>query len=406
MNAEPKLFIVHRSAFIVTIRAPMTRSKLLVAFTVIVLACGKRGDPRPPVPVIPKATSDLVVTQRADQVILSWSYPSLTTAGRTLTSIDRINVLRYTEELPASTVGRDPNTILPGDVDPNVPEPVTLFSKIPTIAEAQFARLGTRIDSIDKANLANATTGSRLVYADTPPFRSASGRPMRITYAVVTEGGTSKSDISNLAIIVPLPVATPPAGLTATAKAEGVVLGWETPKTSMRGEEAPVIEGYHVYRTAPGEALNEFSAPINNAPVKGTTYTDVPPYGEHEYRVSAVALSGTPTIQSAASAPVRATFKDLVPPPVPASVTPLLETNRVRLLWDPVEAPDLDGYLIYRIEGRFRLKLSPHPWTDTNFLDGSIDIGIPYFYEVTAIDKAGNESAPVKSETIIVPKTP
>ena len=171
MNAEPKLFIVHRSAFIVTIRAPMTRSKLLVAFTVIVLACGKRGDPRPPVPVIPKATSDLVVTQRADQVILSWSYPSLTTAGRTLTSIDRINVLRYTEELPASTVGRDPNTILPGDVDPNVPEPVTLFSKIPTIAEAQFARLGTRIDSIDKANLANATTGSRLASLVSRTFR-------------------------------------------------------------------------------------------------------------------------------------------------------------------------------------------------------------------------------------------
>ncbi len=380
--------------------------KPLAAFILLALACGKRGDPRPPVPVIPQATSDLVVTQRADQVILSWSYPSLTTAGRSLTSIDRINVLRYTEELPASAVGRDPNTILPGDIDPTIPEPVTLFSKIPTIPAAQFLRLSSRVDSIERANLATATAGSRLVYADTPPFRSPSGRPMRVTYAVVTEGGTSKSDISNLAIIVPLPVATPPAGLTATAKAEGITLGWETPKTSVRGEEAPVIEGYHVYRTAPGEALTDFSSPINNAPVKGTTYTDVPPYGEHEYRVSAVAMSGTPTIQSAVSAPVRATFKDLVPPPVPTGVTPLLETNRVRLLWEPVEAADLQGYLIYRIEGRFRLKLSPHPWTDTHFIDASIDIGIPYVYEVTAIDKAGNESAAAKSETIIVPKTP
>jgi len=384
----------------------VTRRNLLVAFVFVVLACGKRGDPRPPVPIIPKATSDLVVTQRADQVILSWSYPSLTTAGRGLTDIGRINVLRYTEELPAATVGRDPNTILPGDVDPTVPEPVTLFSKIPTIPQAQFARLSTRIDSIEKANLATATAGSRLIYADTPPFRSPSGRPMRVTYAVVTEGGTSKSDISNLAIIVPLPVATPPAGLTATARPEGVILGWETPKTSVRGEEAPVIEGYHIYRTAPGEALNDFATPINNAPVKGTTYTDVPPYGEHEYRVSAVAISGKPSIQSAASAPVRAAFKDLVPPPVPASVTPLLETNRVRLLWDPVEAGDLQGYLVYRIEGRFRLKLSPNPIAETNFTDISIDIGIPYFYEITAIDKSGNESKAVKSETIIVPKTP
>ena len=47
------------------------------------MACGKRGDPRPPVPVIPAATSDLVVTQRADRVLLSWAYPALTTAGKT-----------------------------------------------------------------------------------------------------------------------------------------------------------------------------------------------------------------------------------------------------------------------------------------------------------------------------------
>jgi hypothetical protein len=385
--------------------AAMIRKPLAV-FILLALACGKRGDPRPPVPVIPRATSDLVVTQRADQVILSWSYPSLTTAGRGLTDVQRINVLRYTEELPASAIGRDPNQILPGDIDPTVPEPVTLFSKIPTIPQAQFARLSTRIDSIEKANLATATAGSRLIYADTPPFRSQSGRPLRVTYAVVTEGGTSKSDISNLAIIVPLPVATPPAGLKATARPEGVILDWETPKTSVRGEEAPVIEGYHVYRTAPGEALNDFSTPINNAPVKGTTYTDVPPYGDHEYRVSAVAISGTPSIQSAASAPVRVAFKDLVAPPAPASVTPLLETNRVRLLWDPVDAGDLAGYLVYRIEGRFRLKLSPNPVSETNFTDISIDIGIPYAYEVTAIDRSGNESKPVRSETVTVPKTP
>ncbi len=393
----------------------MSRRKALAAFALIVVACGKRGDPRPPVPVIPKATSDLVVTQRADQVILSWSYPSLTTAGRTLTSIDQINILRYTEELPASAVGRDPNQILPGDIDVTIPEPIALFAKVPTLPAAQFARLGTRIESIERANLANATAGSRLVYTDTPPFRSTSGRPLRHTYAVVTEGGTSKSDLSNLISIVPLPVATAPANLSATPKPEGVVLAWEVPKTSVAGEEAPIIEGYHVYRTAPGEGVNEFSTPVNNAPVKGTTYTDAPSYGDHEYRVTAVALSSQPLIQSAPSAPVRATFKDLMPPPTPTSLETLVEPNAVRLVWNPVEAPDLAGYKVYRTEGvghetQVRevgtIPLVTAPITTTFFVDSRTDAGIAYRYHVTAVDRSGNESGRATSGWVVTPKTP
>ena len=77
---------------------------------------------------------------------------------------------------------------MPGDVDPTQPQPVALFSKIPTMPQAQFAKLSNRIDSIEKANLAAATAGAQLLFADTPPFRSSDGRPVRLTYAVVTEG--------------------------------------------------------------------------------------------------------------------------------------------------------------------------------------------------------------------------
>ncbi|MFP5247744.1 MAG: hypothetical protein ACLGH0_13715, partial [Thermoanaerobaculia bacterium] len=235
----------------------MIRKTLAVAALFALIACGKRGDPRPPVPVIPKATSDLLVTQRADQVILSWSYPSLTTAGKALTDIRRISVFRYIEELPVSAV-TDPNASVPGDTDTTAPRPMALFSKVPTIPQAQFAKLSTRIDSIEKANLGAATAGAKLIYTDRPQFRSIDGRPVRITYAVVTEGVQARGDISNLAIIVPLPVAIPPEQVAAKPTAQGVEVTWEVPKTSVRGEEAPVIEGYHVYRTAPGEELNDF----------------------------------------------------------------------------------------------------------------------------------------------------
>ncbi|HYI09486.1 MAG TPA: hypothetical protein VEK57_10485 [Thermoanaerobaculia bacterium] len=389
--------------------------KILAVAALLVLACGKRGDPRPPVPVIPQATSDLVVTQRADQVILSWSYPSMTTAGRSLTGIRRISVHRYTEELPASAVGRDPNALLPGDVDPTLPQPVALFARIPTLPLAQFAKLSERVDSIEKANLATATAGTKLLYTDRPPFRDVGGRPVRITYAVVTEGEDARGELSNLAVIVPLPVATAPAGLTATPKPGGVELTWDIPKTSIRGEEAPVIEGYHVYRTAPGETLNEFSAPINNAPVKTPPYTDTPGYGEHEYRLSAVATTGPPLVQSSISEPVRTTFKDLVPPPVPTELTPLVEPSNVRLVWNPVEAADLAGYKVYRTEGQGHgtnireigtIPLHNELLTVTNYIDTGVNPGIAFRYSVTAIDKSGNESARATSGWVVAPKTP
>jgi hypothetical protein len=408
---------LHRSSFVVhrSLQSRLVTARTFLAALVIVsLACGKRGDPRPPVPVIPQATTDLLVTQRADQVILSWSYPALTTAGRSLTDIRRISIYRHVEELPVSAVGQEARTLAPGELDTSIPQPVALFSRIPTLPQAQFVKLSNRIESIEKANLAGSTTGSRLVYADTPPFAAQDGRPVRVTYAVVTEGSTARSGISNLAILVPLSVSTPPAGLTATAKAEGVLLSWEEPKTSVRRDQSPVISGYRVYRTAPGETINEFILPINNIAVRGTSYTDTPAYGDHEYRVAAVASDGPPLLQSALSAPVRVTFKDLVPPPAPASITALIEPNVVRLLWEPVDAGDLAGYRVYRTEGvgheNIReigtVPLVNEIVTATTITDPNPNPGIAFRYAVTAVDKSGNESPRTLTEWVVVPKTP
>lgn len=351
--------------------------KRLLVILLALIACGKRGDPRPPVPVIPQATSDLVVTQRAARVVLTWSYPSLTTSGRSLPSIRRVSVFRYVQELPPSA------------------------AIAPTLTAAQFAKLSQRIDSIEGAKLPAATVGAKLVYEDRPAFQSLSERPIRITYAIVTEGFNARSELSNLATIVPLPVAVPPTGLTATAQAEGVRLEWNAPTASATGPGKPVIVGYDIYRDT-----EDIERPINPTPVQGTSYTDQPTYGDRTYRVTAVGSAGPPKIQSDPSAPASATFKDLVPPPPPASVTALVETRVVRLLWEVVDAPDLDGYNVYRTEGTARIKLTPHPARQTHFGDESVDVGIEYFYSVTAVDKNGNESKPTNSEPILVPKTP
>jgi len=391
------------------------RKLAALSFLFAVLACGKRGDPHPPVPVIPKATTDLLVAQRGPKVLLSWSYPSMTTAGKTMTDIRRVVVWRSIEELPVSQPPRDIKTLLPGDVDPTVPQAIQLFSKIPTMTPAQFLKLRNRIDSIEGASLPAATSGARLTYEDTPPFHTTDGRPNRVTYAVVTEGTTANGDLSNLVTIVPLEVPVAPADLAAVPKREGVVLTWTAPDTAISGAKKPPIAGYNVYRFAHGQPADEFATPINTSPVSTTTFTDNPPYGPHDYFVTALAAPRAPRLESEPSSIVSVTFKDLVPPPPPTGLTALVETAGVRLVWDPVDAPDLAGYKVYRTEGSGIEQLRPigtipltpvQLVTATNYRDTSVNRGISYYYEVVSVDKTGNESARVKTDWVLVPKTP
>jgi len=356
--------------------------KFLPLLIVLVAACGKRGDPHPPVPVIPKATTDLTVFQRGTKVLLTWSYPSLTTAGQNLNEIKRVTVYRTVDELPADVAKAPP-----------VPTP------------AQFKRLMQKVESMEGTALPKATTGARLSFEDNPQFHTSDGRPVRLNYAVVTESPSARSDVSNIVTIAPLDVPKPPSAVTATAKPEGVVLTWTAP------ENARVI-GYDIYRFAKGSSADELAAPINSAPVTTTTYTDNPPYGAYDYYVTALMLA-TPRIESDASAVATATFKDLVPPPTPKNLSVLIETKTSRLVWDPVDAPDLAGYRVYRIEGVGHpvtqqskpILFTPALLKETNFRDAP-DPGILFMYLVTAVDKSGNESAPVKSDWIEVPKTP
>ena len=293
------------------------------------------------------------------------------------------------------------------------PQPIAAFAKVPPLSPTQFVKLRSKVESIEGANLPAASSGARLTFEDAPPFHSSDGRPVRLTYAVVTEGENATGDLSNLAAIVPLDVPVPPASLAANAKPEGVVLTWTAPKTAIAPNAKAYISGYDVYRMGEGETMSELTKPVNSAPVSSTTYTDVPPYGSYTYVVSAVAAQG---IESDPSAPVKVTFKDLMPPAAVKNLSLLVEPKAVRLLWDAVDAPDLAGYMVYRKEGVGHgdqiqelptvVPLMEKAITTPYFVDTKADIGIAYRYAVGAIDKNGNRSELVWTDWVVIPKTP
>jgi hypothetical protein len=400
--------------------------KLGALLLIVLAACGKRGDPHPPVPLIPHATSDLVVTQRGGKVTLAWSYPSVTTSGKALGKIRRVVVYRVIEELPAPSATPVPATtstapappappVPPAAADAALPQPLALFAKIPPISIAPFNRLKERIDAIEESALPAATEGAKLTYEDAPELQTKDGHPVRVDYAVVTEGLVARSDLSNIASIVPLDVPVPPGDVVATARPEGVVLTWTAPAQTISGAEKPKLFGYNVYRVNPGDVPGDLDNPLNSTPIQEATYTDVPSYGTFQYHVTAVASPfAPPRVESDPSAAATATFKDLLPPPTPGGLNALVEPHAVQLVWDAVEAGDLAGYKVYRTEGSGIEKLVPvatialtkDPVTVTTFRDTTINVGISYYYEVASVDKSGNESKRAKTDWVLAPKTP
>lgn len=376
---------------------------LLLAFTL--LACGKRGDPRPPVPIIPQATSDLVVTQRGARLILTWSFPSVTTVGTRLPEIRQVVVYRMDEGLPASLAGKEPSALNPpGAVDPTKPAELNLWSAVTPPTPQQFQKLRTRVAVLDPVRLAALTVGSRLVFEDAPPMRTEDGRSVRTTYSVVTETERTTSEPSNLATVVPLEPPMPPAALVARAEKDGVKLTWSAPDKTIAGSGNPTIVGYSIYRFPPTGSIAELGTPIAPSPVRELEFVDRPPYGAHRYVVTAVAAPGPPPVQSDPTPTVFVEFKDIQEPPAPAGFTVLVEDRSVRLVWDPVSVPDLAGYRVYRGIGGEKVELTTTLITETEFRDEMPQTGREQVYSVAAEDTAGNSSLSTFAQPVLLPK--
>jgi fibronectin type 3 domain-containing protein len=180
-----------------------------------------------------------------------------------------------------------------------------------------------------------------------------------------------------------------------------VCLEWLAPEQDVLGRPVE-IGGYAVYRRIlPQE---EYEAPLNGKPVTGTSYVDASaPYGAPlVYTVRAI-LAKNPKVEGLPAEELAVLYRDIYPPPAPTRLDALSEANRVRLVWSPVDAPDLAGYLVYRAEadGAPAL-LSKDPVTDPFFTDDAVAQGKRYRYSVRAVDRAGNQS-PSSPEAIAEP---
>lgn len=335
-----------------------------VAATVVLVGCGRKLDPLPPIVEVPETTTDLTVRQVEQDAVLTWSYPTLTRAGRPLTDLQRISVWRL-------------------EVPPGQEQGITA-----ELARQLMLARGKIVATLEGQSLEEATRGGKLVYRD--PLPAIQGGATPPTYAYAVRSRRRDGTVSALSNIVALqPHAAPPAveGLEAKASESGITLSW-------KGEEG---EEYLVERRPAAGGMWEV---ISKAPVKEPTFTDssIAQGAAWLYRVRVVkdGVWGPPT------PPLEVPYPDVYPPPPPAEVVCLPEPGRVAIRWEPSTETDVRYTLLRRTAGTSEWKtlaadLSGLEYTDTAPGSGEME------YAVEAVDPAGNASEPVSCTVRVTP---
>jgi rhamnogalacturonan endolyase len=190
--------------------------------------------------------------------------------------------------------------------------------------------------------------------------------------------------------------ASPPAtptGLSASAGHQTVALNWSA---------SAGASFYTLYRSTlfnnGGGASNILGMIVLANNLTGTSYADTSPTDGtiYSYAVAATSAAGT----SANSASAVAVPLPATPAGAPAGLAGnFIQTTNILLTWSPV--PGAVGYIVRRATspgGPFVFQMSV---TETNYLDGGLDVSATWYYQVAAMNAAGVSTN--ASVTVIAP---
>jgi hypothetical protein len=343
----------------------------------LVAGCAAPGDPAARHPVVPVAVTDLTARQYGNAFALTFTLPTRSLDHEPLAEHPAVEIYRA-ELLPGSLPDKKTAWRLAYTIPP---EQVDLF-----LRGEHFEFL----DVLTGEDLLRAA-GSSLVYK----IRTSASK-------------TRASEDSNAVTARLYPAPDAPREVHVEVTESEVVVNWaETavpPGASSRS--------YRVYRgvvdpgqeSLPGDVSKlKFKTPPELAGASTSTeFRDVhfefgTPYA---YSVRAVGQFGADLVESADSAPVMVTPRDVFPPaaPIGLEITVVPGTQQapayVDLSWAISSEADLAGYSVYRSDAAdaFGERVSTETLPSPTFRDISVVPGRRYYYRVSAVDRAGNES--------------
>ncbi|MEM1247600.1 MAG: lipoprotein [Acidobacteriota bacterium] len=342
--------------------ALLTLAALLL---VSLAACGRKGDPLPPLRYIPIATSDFDVRQQGSELILGLSYPQTTTSGQVLPGLQSLEI--YQLETGAGA------------------------SEVPPQAFQSGAELWVRIEGVE---LEGAIVGDQ-IRTRLPVEELLDGDSGGSAFAVRTVSSTEEtSAFSNIVQVDLAGALEPPRNVEVDGTAEGVRLAW-----TYEGES----EGFNVYRRLASERT--YGAALATAAPDASSYLDATARTGQRYIYAVRTVrSQDPLVESGASAESELDYIDRFPPEAPQRLIGLGESGQIRLVWEASESPDVSSYRVYRRDPTGTdERLVIEGLRSTEFVDEGLTPGLAYSYEVSAVDGAGNESGRSNAAEITVP---
>ncbi|MBN1766119.1 MAG: carbohydrate binding domain-containing protein [Sedimentisphaerales bacterium] len=192
--------------------------------------------------------------------------------------------------------------------------------------------------------------------------------------------------IVTLSLSAGTPDTTPPAnptGLTATAGEVDVSLDWNN-------NSEPDLDGYNVYRsTTSGSGYIQLNGPL----LSSSDYIDTNVLNGVTYYYVVTAVDNS-TNESGYSNEDDATPVNSTPPAAPTGLTASDIIGSISLDWNDNSESDLDGYNVFRstTSGSGYSQINVSLVSSSDYIDHTVSNDITYYYVVTAVDIASNES--------------
>ncbi len=335
---------------------------LVLAASFVAGGCGRKGDPLPPLRVIPAPTRDLRVFQQGGILMVQMTYPATTTSGAALGGVDSVQLWQLTRP--------------------------SIDGEAPQVEAAEFDAAAEPLLELRGAELAAATSGDRLQF-QLPLTLPLPDPDQALVFGVRTTKAQHSSPVSNRVAIVPRQPPEPPSALTLEGTAQGIRVGWTFDAPTEEDEP----EGFQIYRR--DARVRGYGEPVGSMPGDKRTWLDrSAQFGQRYIYTVRTLATKVPPIRSAEAGEREIDFQDRFAPPLPARFVALGERNAVRLRWERSRADDLAGYVIYRRDpGRDFRRLNDDLVTGIEFIDRGLASGVKFEYRIQAVDRQGNESA-------------
>ena len=392
--------------------------------------CGKKGPPLPPFVRIPAAPGDIVASRLGDVVEIMLTLPSANLDGTRPADIERVDLLALTGPRSVTDAEILEHGVLIGSLDVKAPadpgdtidpdEPLGDLEPLegPGLDQGSIARLTEELTVAALQAIEPAQDDSQLLPTERilnglPRVTPVIMPPMEVlsrTYVAIGVSTRGRRGAISGRAVVPLSPAPPaPGPPEVTYDEEAVTIEWTpvgheglslAPALLPARVIAPVTPEtmYSVYELPlPHEAVAEPSlgTRLTSAPVDGQSYVDsrIEWGDERCYAVRVVhRYSEGLTVEGDASSPTCLTLVDVFPPAAPTGVQSISSEGAIVLIWNPVSAADLAGYVILRGEpGSVLQPIAVPPVQEATFRD-EVPSGSRFMYAVRAIDRAGNAS--------------